>query len=190
MCSLPPYWSLEERSYLIRCQRSGIPLSRLGRFRDNCGSPCCYDVAVSVGGELQMSIRKFLRFIFVMALLPLAAGAQGLDATKIDNQLGRSGQKTGDVYKVGFPRTDLHVSVHGLAIKPGLALGSWAAFSGTDDHAVAMGDLVLLEDEGSPGVDKMTSPGFEITPLPNHLADQNPPVRNMNYIGHAPHADA
>ncbi len=52
-----------------------------------------------------MSIRKFLRFVPVMALLPLAAAEQALDATKIASQLGRSGQRTGDVYKVGFPRT-------------------------------------------------------------------------------------
>src|SRR5690349_16526466 len=97
-----------------------------------------------------MNIRKLLRFISVMTLLPVAAAAQGLDAAKIDTQLGRSGKKIGDVYKVGFPRTDLHVSVHGLAIKPGLALGSWAAFTGTDDRAVVMGDLVLLEDEVNP----------------------------------------
>ena len=44
-------------------------------------------------------------------LLPLGMWAQGLDTTKIDGQLGRSGQKTGDVYKVGFPRNDLQVSV-------------------------------------------------------------------------------
>ena len=44
-----------------------------------------------------------------------------LDTSKIDQVLGRSGQKMGDVYRVGFPRTDLHVVVEGLAIKPGLA---------------------------------------------------------------------
>jgi hypothetical protein len=31
-------------------------------------------------------------------LLPLGMWAQGLDTIKIDGQLGRSGQKTGDVY--------------------------------------------------------------------------------------------
>src|SRR5713226_10337502 len=131
-----------------------------------------------------MSIRKFLRFFFVMALLPLAAGAQGLDATKIDNQLGRSGQKTGDVYKVGFPRTDLHVSVHGLAIKPGLALGSWAAFLGTDDNAMVMGDLVLLEGELNPVIAKLRSAGFDISAVHNHLMEESPRVIYAHYMGH------
>ena len=56
---------------------------------------------------------------------------------RADQALGRSGQKTGEVYKVSFPKTDLHLSVRGLATKPGLALGSWAAFLGTMGHSPA-----------------------------------------------------
>src|ERR1700691_2986532 len=96
------------------------------------------------------------RLFIVISLLvtPIAVPAQGLDTAKIDQALRRSGQKTGDVYKGGFPRTDLHVSLNGLAIKPALALGSWAAFMGTDDNAMVMGDLVLLEGEINPVMKK------------------------------------
>ena len=45
--------------------------------------------------------------------LPIAASAQGLDTTKIDQVFSRTGQKTGDVYRIGFPRTDLHVVIDG-----------------------------------------------------------------------------
>jgi hypothetical protein len=90
----------------------------------------------------------------------------------------------GDVYKVGFPRTDLHVSVHGLAIKPGLALGSWAAFTGTDDQAMVMGDLVLLEDELNPVIEKLRSAGFEISAVHNHLIEETPHVVYLHYMGH------
>src|ERR1700694_3914718 len=94
---------------------------------------------------------------------PMLVRAQGLSTAPIDQALGRSGQKTGDVYKVSFPRSDLHVSVHGLAIKSGLALGSWAAFIGTDDNAAVMGDLVLLENEVNPVIEKLRSSDFEIS---------------------------
>jgi hypothetical protein len=117
-------------------------------------------------------------------MFPIAVTAQGLDTTKIDLALGRSGQKMGDVYKVGFPRTDLHVSVHGLAIKPGLALGSWAAFLGTDDNAMVMGDLVLLEDELNPVMEALRLAGFEISAVHNHLIDETPQVVYMHYMGH------
>jgi hypothetical protein len=126
---------------------------------------------------------RVLTLICVLSV-PLLVRAQGLNTATIDQALGRSGQKTGDVYKVSFPRTDLHVSVKGVAIKPGLALGSWAAFSGTDDNAMVMGDLVLLEDELNPVMDKLRSAGFEITAVHNHLFDETPHVLYMHYMGH------
>jgi hypothetical protein len=120
----------------------------------------------------------------LMLLLPVIVASQGIDTTKIDQALGRSGQKTGDIYKVGFPRTDLHVSVHGLPINPGLALGSWAAFTGTDDQAMVMGDLVLLESELNPVMEKLHSTGFEISAVHNHLIEETPHVVYMHYMGH------
>ena len=115
---------------------------------------------------------------------PFAVRGQGVSTSAIDQALGRSGQKTGEVYKVSFPRTDLHVSIHGLAIKPGLALGSWAAFTGTDDNAMVMGDLVLLESELNLVMDKLHAAGFEITAVHNHLMDETPHVLYMHYMGH------
>jgi hypothetical protein len=119
-------------------------------------------------------------------LLPTLARAQGVTTGPIDEVLGRSGQKTGDVYKVGFPRSDLHVSVHGLAIKPGLALGSWAAFLGTDDNAMVMGDLVLLEGELNPVIAKLRLSGFDISAVHNHLMEESPKVLYAHYMGHGP----
>jgi hypothetical protein len=126
---------------------------------------------------------RFLLLVCVL-LSPLVVRGQGVNTLAIDQALGRPGQKTGDVYKVGFPRTDLHVTVHGLAIKPGLALGSWAAFTGTDDNAMVMGDLVLLEDELNPVMDRLRASGFEITAVHNHLIGETPHVLYMHYMGH------
>jgi hypothetical protein len=131
-----------------------------------------------------MVTRLYFFLLIGVLSLPLVVHAQGLSAAPIDQALGRSGQKTGDVYKVSFPRTDLHVSVHGLAIKPGLALGSWAAFIGTDDNAAVMGDLVLLEDEVNPVIEKLRSSDFEISAVHNHLIDETPHVMYVHYMGH------
>jgi len=129
-----------------------------------------------------------LRCLIVLCflLLPTLARAQGVTPGPIDDILGRSGQKTGDVYKVGFPRSDLHVSVHNLAIKPSLALGSWAAFLGTDDNAMVMGDLVLLEGEVNPVIAKLRSSGFDISAVHNHLMEESPKVLYVHYMGHGP----
>ena len=123
---------------------------------------------------------------FCVLLLPMLARAQGVAPAPIDQALGRSGQKTGDVYKVSFPRSDLHVSVHGLAVKPGLALGSWAAFLGSDDSAMVMGDLVLLEEEVNPVIAKLRSAGFDISAVHNHLMEETPKVLYVHYMGHGP----
>jgi hypothetical protein len=133
-----------------------------------------------------MIARMRCLMVLCFLLLPTLARAQGVTAGPIDEVLGRSGQKTGDVYKVGFPRSDLHVSVHGLAIKPGLALGSWAAFLGTDDNAMVMGDLVLLEGELNPVIAKLRSSGFEISAVHNHLMEESPRVLYAHYMGHGP----
>ena len=88
------------------------------------------------------------------------------------------------MYRLGFPRTDLHVTVAGLAIKPGLALGSWAAFAGSDSAAMVMGDLVLLENELTPVMKKLRAAGFEITAVHNHVLNETPRVIYLHYMGH------
>src|ERR1700730_8325010 len=129
-----------------------------------------------------------LRFFTLICVLsfPMLVRAQGVTTAPIDQVLGRSGQTTGDVYKVGFPRSDLHVSVHGLAIKPGLALGSWAAFLGSDDAAMVTGELVLLEGEVNPVIAKLRSAGFDISAVHNHLMEEFPRVLYAHYMGHGP----
>ncbi|HET9402655.1 MAG TPA: DUF1259 domain-containing protein [Candidatus Acidoferrales bacterium] len=120
----------------------------------------------------------------VLAMVPLGVWGQGLTTSNIESALGRSGQKTGEVYRVGFPRTDLHVTVNGISLKAGFALGSWAAFSGSDSEASVMGDLVLLEGEVAPVMAKLRESGFEITGVHNHLLNESPRVIYMHYLGH------
>jgi len=127
--------------------------------------------------------------LILLGLLPVNSNAQGLDTSKIDQALGRPGQKTGDVYRIGFPRTDLQVTVAGVAIRPGLALGSWAAFSGNDSNSVVMGDLVLLEGEVNPVMQKLRGAGFEITAVHNHVLNETPQIVYMHYMGHGNAAD-
>src|SRR3954466_16341725 len=127
-----------------------------------------------------------LRTLILSLLLscPVMLVAQGLDTAKIDEAMGRLGQKTGDVYRLRFPRTDLQVSVAGVEIKPGLALGSWAAFAGNDNAAMVMGDLVLLENELTPVMKKLRTAGFEITAIHNHVLNESPRVIYMHYKSH------
>jgi hypothetical protein len=123
-----------------------------------------------------MRVRYMWLILGLLFTTSFRVAAQGLDTSKIDGALGRTGQKTGDVYRVGLPRTDLQVTVAGVAIKPGLALGSWAAFNGTDANASVMGDLVLLEGEVNPVMTKLREAGIEITAVHNHILNESPRV--------------
>ena len=103
-----------------------------------------------------------------------AAHAQDVDWQKVDQALGRKPAVTGDVHRYGFPRTDLNVTLDGVTIKPGLALGGWVAFKPAHGGVMAMGDLVLLETEINPVMAKMIAGGLEITAVHNHLLRASP----------------
>ena len=122
----------------------------------------------------------------VLALaLCAAASAAGIDWSKVDQTLGKKGADLpAGVHKYGFPRSDLRVTVDGVAIKPALALGSWLAFQPTADGAMLMGDLVLTDTEISPVMRRLIEGGVEITAVHNHLLRASVPVFYMHVAGH------
>jgi uncharacterized protein DUF1259 len=120
-----------------------------------------------------------------MAFTPATVShAQGLDWTKVDAALGKTATVSGEVHRYGFPRSDLHVTVDGVAMKPALALGGWAAFVPAHDGAMVMGDFVLLEAEINPVLAKLLEGGVEITAVHNHLLRASPATFYMHIGGH------
>src|SRR5215469_15313992 len=114
-----------------------------------------------------------------------AASAQAVDWQKVDDALGRKAAVvSGDVHRYGFPRTDLTVTLDGVTIKPGLALGGWVAFKDMHGEAMVMGDLVLLETEINPVMSKLIENGVQITAVHNHLLRANPATFYMHVGGH------
>jgi hypothetical protein len=103
-----------------------------------------------------------------------AARAEQFDWQKVDAALGREAMVSGDVHRYGFPRSDLKVTLDGVAIKPALALGGWIAFKPAHHKVMAMGDLVLLESEVNLVIVKLKEGGFDITGVHNHLLRANP----------------
>ncbi len=110
--------------------------------------------------------------------------AQEIDWKKVDAALGKTAAVSGEVHRYGLPRSDLQVTVDGVAIKPALALGGWAAFTPMRGGAIVMGDLVLLETEINPVMAKLIEGGIEITAVHNHLLRANPETFYMHIGGH------
>src|SRR5881628_2458332 len=97
----------------------------------------------------RLGIYAVTLFVIIAALTaPGGARAADPDWKAVEQALGKSGQlQPGDVFRVGMPRTDLAVTVKGVPVKAGFALGSYVAFKQVGDRAMVMGDLVLLDQE-------------------------------------------
>jgi hypothetical protein len=102
--------------------------------------------------------------VFALAMLatlnvPLDTHAQA-SWDKVAAAPGKSGtEMAGGVCWVGLPRSDLHVVLDGVAIKPALALGSWLA---TGAMTMVMGDLVLTKSEIRPMMQRLSASSIEI----------------------------
>ena len=132
-----------------------------------------------------------LFFTLMFMLAPMAPAQQNNSDEKVaqwkpvQEALGRPGKPQPDgAYKFSMPRKDLKVTVAGTPIKPGLALGCWVAFNGTPDHAMVMGDLVLVEGEVEPVMMKLQEEGIQQTAVHNHLLNETPRVMYMHIEGH------
>jgi len=114
----------------------------------------------------------------------LAMAADDDWQARVGEALGKTGTAApGGIYRVGLPRTDLKVTLDGVELKPGFALGSWVAFEKMGDQAMVMGDLVLTMDEVNPVMSKLAAGGIEITALHNHLLRNQPFTMYMHVQG-------
>jgi len=131
--------------------------------------------------------------IILLVSLPTISPAQAAGDQKaagewktVEDVFGFPGASLpGGVIRFNMPRKDLHVTVGGTEIKPGLALGAWAAFHHIGDNdAMVMGDLVLTEDEVAPVMKALQDGGVEITALHNHLLGESPKIMYLHMGGH------
>ncbi len=123
--------------------------------------------------------------LVVIVGMPQLTRAADPDWKAVEAALGKPGQMLpGDVFRIGMPRTDLAVTVKGVPVRAGFALGSYAAFKQVGDHAMVMGDLVLLDQEVPAVMSGLLSGGLEVAAVHNHLNEMSPHVMYMHYAGH------
>jgi hypothetical protein len=106
------------------------------------------------------------------------------DPQEIEQIFNRKGSVNDNVFKITFPRTDLEVTVGETTIEPSFALTSWLAFKPVENHAMMMGDLVLLDKEVAPVTEILVSKGINVTALHNHLINESPSVMYLHVSGH------
>src|ERR1700732_847470 len=124
-----------------------------------------------------------LTLLAVMAF-PALAKAADIDWKKVDAAMGKTAIVSGEVHRYGIPRSDLHVTLDGVAIKPALALGGWVSFAPMHGEAMVMGDLVLLDTEITPVMTKLLDGGLDITAVHNHTRRAHPGPSSIHAGGH------
>src|SRR3982074_936554 len=117
-------------------------------------------------------------------LTSLPAAAADIDWKKVDTAIGKTAMVSGEIHRYGLPRSDLRVTLDGIAIKPALALGGWVAFAPMHGEAMVMGDLVLLETEITPVMTRLLDSGLDITAIHNHILRASPATFYMHVAGH------
>jgi hypothetical protein len=103
-----------------------------------------------------------------------------LDADKIAETLGHRGDLSGGVYKVTIGRT---ASMHGHTVESTMGVNTWAAFSGTDDHAVVDGDFAMLESELQPVLKALRRADIQIVAIHQHMTGETPRIMFLHYWG-------
>jgi hypothetical protein len=124
--------------------------------------------------------------------LSLPARAQDVpkDFQGVLDALGRKGDYKAKVLKVNIPRSDLNVTVNGMAVPTPFGFGGWVAMT-KGDHGmdVMMGDLVLLQEEVNPVMSALLDNGLEVTALHNHFFFEEPRIFYMHVHGMGSPAD-
>ena len=143
----------------------------------------CKTSSLAVGKRISLVCLGIIATCFLCG--SSRAQQPSFDWTPIGAAIGKPGTVQPDgVYKIGLPRTDLHVKVGDVELKPALALGSWLAFRKMAAQTMVMGDLVLTENEVAPVMAKLQEAGIEITALHNHVLNESPRVMYMHISAH------
>ena len=104
--------------------------------------------------------------------------------------LGKQGDFKDNVLKVNIPRSDLKITIDGIATPTPFGFGGWVAFT-PGDHGmdVMMGDLVLTESEVNPVMSAVLENGLDVTALHNHFFYDSPRMFYMHVHGHGTTAE-
>jgi hypothetical protein len=120
---------------------------------------------------------------------PATAQEMPGDYKSVLTTLGKTGDFKDGVLKVNIPRSDLKVTVAGVATPTPFGFGGWIALTKGTGMDVMMGDLVLTQDEVNPVMSAVLAQGLDVSALHNHFFWESPRIFYMHVHGHGTPAD-
>ncbi len=71
----------------------------------------------------------------------------------------------------------------GCAVGADMGVNTWAAFAGTDDHALVDGDFAVTEEELQPVLKSLTGAGIDVVAIHTHMTGEKPRIIFLHYWG-------
>lgn len=135
---------------------------------------------------MQLLSSALCKAALLCACVPLAQAQElSKDYQAVGSFLGRTGDFKAKVFKIGFPRNDLQVTIAAHPTPTPFGFGGWIAMSkGDGGMDVLMGDLMLTQDEVNPVMSALLEHGIEVTALHNHFFFEEPRIFYMHVHGH------
>jgi hypothetical protein len=129
-------------------------------------------------------MKALLLALGVSILLSANALAADLNTSVIEKETGLKGtMQEGGVFQVSYPRKDLHPIVAGVKMTPPMGLTAWTSFQKSGEHIMAMGDIVMTEDQVAAVMDAALANGLDVTALHNHFFWDTPKIMFMHISG-------
>lgn len=129
-------------------------------------------------------MRRFT--VWLVLLLAFVVSSVAFSQTyrqTIEQTLGRTGTMQGGVLVIEFPRSDLNVTVRGMAVQPEAGLTTELHFQQVGSQVLVTAEMVVLASEIDPVIAQLEKSGILVSALHNHLTGETPQVYFLHAAG-------
>jgi hypothetical protein len=103
-----------------------------------------------------------------------------IDGEPISQVFGQKGDANNGMYKVTIGR---EVEMDGHKVGNTMGVNTWAAFAGTPDDALVVGDFAVLENELQAVLKTLRGANINIVAIHQHMTGENPRMIFLHYYG-------
>jgi hypothetical protein len=103
-----------------------------------------------------------------------------IDGSGISQVFGQKGDAKDGMYKVTIGRA---VHMAGMQMGNTMGINTWAAFAGTSDDALVVGDFAVLENELQTVLKTLRGANINIVAIHQHMTGEDPRMIFLHYYG-------